>query len=36
MDLDSETSGRPTVGEQSGQGSLGGGVEGQQPLEEPQ
>lgn len=36
MDLDSETSGRPAVGEQLGQGSLGEGVETQQPLEKPQ
>ena len=34
-DLDSETSGQPAVGEQSGQDSLGGGVEAQRPLEEP-
>lgn len=36
MDLDSKTSGRPVVGAQSGQDSLGGVVEAQQPLEEPQ
>lgn len=35
MDLDSETSGQPAVGEQSGQDSLGAGVEAQRPLEEP-
>ena len=35
MDLDSETSGQPAVGEQSGQDSQGAGVEAQRPLEEP-